>query len=45
MSVKFLIDMNLSPDWIRVLGNHGWQTVHIRAALDRGRAIRSRLDA
>ena len=28
VSVKFPIDMNLSPDWIRVLGNHGWQAVH-----------------
>ena len=28
VSVKFLIDMNLSPDWVRVLGNHGWQAVH-----------------
>ena len=28
MSVKLLIDMNLSPDWVSVLDNHGWQAVH-----------------
>ena len=28
MSVKLLIDMNLSPDWISVLDEHGWQAVH-----------------
>ena len=28
MSVKLLIDMNLSPDWISVLDKHGWQAVH-----------------
>ena len=34
VSVKLLIDMNLSPDWIRVLGNHGWQAVHWSAVGD-----------
>ena len=28
MSVKLLIDMNLSPYWVSVLNNHGWQAVH-----------------
>ena len=28
MSVKLLIDMNLSPDWVPVLKNHGWSSVH-----------------
>jgi predicted nuclease of predicted toxin-antitoxin system len=28
MSVKILIDMNLSPDWVPVLAGHGWSTVH-----------------
>lgn len=28
MSIRILIDMNLSPDWIHVLGSHGWQAVH-----------------
>lgn len=28
MSVKLLIDMNLSPDWVPVLKHHGWSAVH-----------------
>ena len=28
MSVKLLIDMNLSPNWLSVLNNHGWQAIH-----------------
>lgn len=28
MSVKILIDMNLSPDWGPVLAQHGWAAVH-----------------
>jgi predicted nuclease of predicted toxin-antitoxin system len=28
MSIKILIDMNLSPDWVPVLTAHGWSTVH-----------------
>ncbi len=28
MSVKVLIDMNLSPDWVPVLQRHGWSAVH-----------------
>jgi len=26
--MKFLIDMNLSPDWVEVFGCHGWQALH-----------------
>lgn len=26
--MKFLIDMNLSPDWIDVLTAEGWEAVH-----------------
>jgi predicted nuclease of predicted toxin-antitoxin system len=26
--MKIVIDMNLSPDWVKVLENAGWQTVH-----------------
>jgi len=26
--MKFLIDMNLSPDWVDVFGRHGWQALH-----------------
>src|SRR6266540_4043780 len=28
MSVKLLVDMNLSPDWVPVLQSHGWSAVH-----------------
>lgn len=28
MSLKLLIDMNLSPDWVPVLKRHGWSAVH-----------------
>jgi predicted nuclease of predicted toxin-antitoxin system len=26
--MKILIDMNLSPDWVKVLENVGWEAVH-----------------
>ena len=26
--MKLLVDMNLSPDWVSVLGQAGWETVH-----------------
>lgn len=28
MSIQILIDMNLSPDWVDELANHGWAAVH-----------------
>lgn len=28
MSIKVLVDMNLSPDWVPVLDQHGWPAVH-----------------
>jgi len=28
MSIQILIDMNLSPDWVDELTNHGWAAVH-----------------
>lgn len=28
MSVKILVDMNLSPDWVGYLQSHGWESVH-----------------
>jgi predicted nuclease of predicted toxin-antitoxin system len=28
MSVKILVDMNLSPDWIPLLVGQGWSAVH-----------------
>jgi predicted nuclease of predicted toxin-antitoxin system len=26
--MKILVDMNLSPAWVRVLQAHGWDAVH-----------------
>jgi len=34
MSVKLLVDMNLSPDWVPVLKRHGWAAVHWSAVGD-----------
>ena len=34
MSVKILVDMNLSPDWVPVLKSHGWLAVHWAAVGD-----------
>ena len=28
MRPKLLLDMNLSPQWVRALRKHGWQAVH-----------------
>jgi predicted nuclease of predicted toxin-antitoxin system len=28
MSIKLLIDMNLSPDWVPLLDQNGWPAVH-----------------
>ena len=28
MSMKILVDMNLSPDWVPVLEGYGWSAVH-----------------
>ena len=28
MSVQLVVDMNLSPDWIAELAQHGWSAVH-----------------
>ncbi|HUS39795.1 MAG TPA: DUF5615 family PIN-like protein [Pirellulales bacterium] len=28
MSIEFVIDMNLSPDWVDELATHGWPAVH-----------------
>ncbi|MCY4409902.1 MAG: DUF5615 family PIN-like protein [Caldilineaceae bacterium] len=29
MTVKLVVDMNPSPDWISLLENHGWSAVHL----------------
>lgn len=34
MSVRILVDMNLSPDWVPVLTGHGWPTMHWSAVGD-----------
>jgi len=34
VSVKILIDMNLSPDWVMVLSAAGWYAVHWSAVGD-----------
>ncbi len=28
MSVQLVIDMNLSPEWVKELAGHGWSAVH-----------------
>ena len=28
MRLKFLVDMNLSPEWVPVLWRHGWRAIH-----------------
>jgi predicted nuclease of predicted toxin-antitoxin system len=28
MSIAILVDMNLSPDWVRLLRREGWSVVH-----------------
>jgi predicted nuclease of predicted toxin-antitoxin system len=28
VSLKLLIDMNLSPEWVTVLERHGWPAIH-----------------
>lgn len=32
--MKILIDMNLSPDWVKVLKQAGWETLHWSAVGD-----------
>jgi predicted nuclease of predicted toxin-antitoxin system len=34
MSVKVLVDMNLSPDWVTLLQRHGWAAAHWSAVGD-----------
>jgi predicted nuclease of predicted toxin-antitoxin system len=34
MSLQFVIDMNLSVEWIAELANHGWPAVHWSAVGD-----------
>ncbi len=42
MSLAIVIDMNLSPDWVDVLAQHGWQAIHwssVGSAKSRDREI------
>jgi predicted nuclease of predicted toxin-antitoxin system len=34
MSIQILVDMNLSPDWIPLLQQHGWVVIHWSAVGD-----------
>ena len=34
MSVNLLVDMNLSPEWVPVLSDHGWPAIHWSAVGD-----------
>jgi predicted nuclease of predicted toxin-antitoxin system len=34
MSLQILVDMNLSPDWVGALANHGWISTHWSAVGD-----------
>lgn len=44
MSIKILIDMNLSPDWVPLLENAGWSTTHWSTAGDPRATDRSIMD-
>lgn len=44
MSIKILIDMNLSPDWVPLLQNAGWSVVHWSIAGDPKATDRSIMD-
>jgi predicted nuclease of predicted toxin-antitoxin system len=37
MTIKILVDMNLSPDWVPILAREGWESVH-RSAVGNPRA-------
>src|ERR1700675_4165013 len=44
MSIKLLIDMNLSPDWVATLARHGWAAVHWSAIGDPRATDRTLMD-
>ncbi|MDB5321906.1 MAG: hypothetical protein JWN40_3537 [Phycisphaerales bacterium] len=45
MSVQVLIDMNLSPDWVTLLRQHGWLAIHWSTIGDPRAADRILLDS
>lgn len=44
MSIKLLIDMNLSPRWTGMLRSHGWESVHWSEIGDPGAPDREIMD-
>ena len=44
MSIKLLIDMNLSPDWVPVLTRGGWPAIHWSAVGDPRASDRTIMD-
>jgi len=38
VSLKLLVDMNLTPDWVRTFQEQGWDAVHWSAFVDPGAA-------
>ena len=44
MSIKLLIDMNLSPDWVPVLTRGGWPAIHWSAVGDPRSSDRAIMD-
>ena len=44
MRLKFLVDMNLSPQWVPVLRKHGWQAVHWSTLGDPGASDKDIMD-
>ena len=36
MTVRLVVDMNLSPDWVRILEDNGWPAVHWSSIGDKG---------
>ena len=44
MRLKFLVDMNLSPQWVPVPGNHGWQALHWSTIGDPGASDQDIMD-
>ena len=44
MRLKFLVDMNLSPQWVPVLRKLGWQAVHWSTLGDPGASDKDIMD-
>lgn len=44
MSLRIVIDMNLSPDWVTELAKHGWTSVHWSAIGDPSATDREIMD-